>query len=1138
MMRKRVIGFLTGCLFGVFSCGLVFAAHNPNPPQPNEDVLNKMRAALPEKATKAPAKPRKVLIFWRCEGFFHSSIPLATQTFKAMGEKTGAFTVDVSDDMNVLTAENLAKYDGILLNNTTMLEPNEAQQKAILDFVKGGKGIIGVHAASDNFYKWTEGAEMIGATFDGHPWTSDGTWPVKLDEPDHPLMKGFDHKGFMLKEELYQPGGPYSRAKLRILMSLDMDHPDAWKPDPKSIKRKDLDEGLVWIHKVGNGRVFYSGFGHNDEIFWNKAILQQYLDGIQYALGDYEMDDRPSDEIGPRPEPAYADGSKGQMLRTVRLIGENGLNAWRQPTGEWMVGGDATMDPQNEKALKGSEGKGVVLNGPKGNTNHLLSAIEHGDVVAHVEFKVPKGSNSGVYFMGRYEIQVFDSFGIEKPEYPGSGCGGIYERWINDKGFEGHDPMVNASKPAGEWQTYDVVFRAPRFDADGKKTENARFVRVVHNGKVVHENVEVTGPTRAAAFEDEKPLGPLMLQGDHGPVAYRNVTVRVLAEDPKMQVLLYDFGASRQAMATYEERMRKASPEEQTRIEQELIGMLDSPLATYAAKQWVCRMLRNVGTAKAVPSLATLLPHGEYSHMARFALQGMACPEAGEALLAALPKSEGAVKIGILGTLGQRGAAQAVVPVAEVLKSEAGKDVKRAAIQALGRIGGEAAAEALKAAQVDAELKDEKANALLECADKMPAAQAAEIYKPLMAADNPKPIRIGAHAGLAKATGVEAAPALMELIKSDDTSVRQAAGQILATIPGEKAGRIIAEGLTKVDPVSQLVLVTALAERRDQAAAPEVAKLVASEHEDVRVAAVRALGELGGAGQVDLLVGKLSDTGETGKAAEVSLARMAGQEVGAKLVAAAEAATEAPVKARTIAVLGERQDASVVLALVKMLDGPDADVVKAAGKALGKVAEPKDAAQLAEVVATAAEAKQEAAAEALKALAAREVGMKAEAVAAAVEKGNPRAQELLMPTLARVGGDAALVAVRKALASDHVDARKAAIRALSDWREASAVLDDLQKTAQGDADGACKILALNGLVKAIEKSGKPAGEQVGLYKKALEMATRVEEKRAIVSALGNVADPAAKALVEPFLTDEALKQEAQNALDKINKSGK
>ena len=81
------------------------------------------------------------------------------------------------------------------------------------------------------------------------------------------------------------------------------------------------------------------------------------------------------------------------------------------------------------------------------------------------------------------------------------------------------------SRPPGEWQTYDVEFRAPRFDENGRKTANATFVSVVWNGELVHENVEVDGPTRASMLNDEAPEGPLMLQGDHGPVAYRNIRI-------------------------------------------------------------------------------------------------------------------------------------------------------------------------------------------------------------------------------------------------------------------------------------------------------------------------------------------------------------------------------------------------------------------------------------------------------------------------------------------------------------------------------------------------------------------------------------------------------------------------------------
>jgi len=204
------------------------------------------------------------------------------------------------------------------------------------------------------------------------------------------------------------------------------------------------------------------------------------------------------------------------------------LEKWKQPAGDWFAAGEVGLDPADAKKLAGKPGNGALVNG-NGKTKNLLSAADHADVEGHVEFMVSKGSNSGVYFMGRYEIQVLDSWGKEKASY--SDCGGIYQRWDpkrgkGSEGFEGHAPRVNASKAPGEWQTFDVVFRAPRFDAEGKKTENARFVKVVHNGQLIHENVDVTGPTRAAAFEDEKPAGPLMFQGDHGPVAYRNVRIR------------------------------------------------------------------------------------------------------------------------------------------------------------------------------------------------------------------------------------------------------------------------------------------------------------------------------------------------------------------------------------------------------------------------------------------------------------------------------------------------------------------------------------------------------------------------------------------------------------------------------------
>ncbi len=212
----------------------------------------------------------------------------------------------------------------------------------------------------------------------------------------------------------------------------------------------------------------------------------------------------------------------------VDLFNGKDVTGWKPPTGTWTAVKEVKVDPANEKAFLSEPGTGVLLNSNGGKTVDIVSSAVFGDCELHVEFCVPKGSNSGIYLQGRYEVQVMDSYG--KKDFAEHDCGAIYQRWDpargkGKEGYEGHAPKVNASKPPGEWQSFDITFRAPKFDADGKKTADAVFVKVVHNGQVIHENVECHGPTRGSLFPDEKPTGPIRLQGDHGPVAYRNLKI-------------------------------------------------------------------------------------------------------------------------------------------------------------------------------------------------------------------------------------------------------------------------------------------------------------------------------------------------------------------------------------------------------------------------------------------------------------------------------------------------------------------------------------------------------------------------------------------------------------------------------------
>jgi hypothetical protein len=159
-----------------------------------------------------------------------------------------------------------------------------------------------------------------------------------------------------------------------------------------------------------------------------------------------------------------------------------------------------------------------------------VSTFEHGDIELEFDVMIPKGSNSGIYLQGRYEVQLFDSWGVKDPSF--SDIGGIYRNWEKDplKSYMGKTPLTNAAKAPGLWQKMKISFRAPKFNEAGEKISNARFVSVELNGVKIHDNVEVPLPTGGPLENNEKPLGPLLIQGDHGPVAFRNIQYKLMKE--------------------------------------------------------------------------------------------------------------------------------------------------------------------------------------------------------------------------------------------------------------------------------------------------------------------------------------------------------------------------------------------------------------------------------------------------------------------------------------------------------------------------------------------------------------------------------------------------------------------------------
>ncbi|MFO0913321.1 MAG: ThuA domain-containing protein [Pirellulales bacterium] len=266
--------------------------------------VEKVNAALPESAPAKPAKPRRLLIFSKTNGFRHDSIPVGVKSMTLLGEKTGAFSVVHTEDDSYFEPERLKEFDAVLMLNTTgeifqpkqlpdgddgkaALEREERLKASLQDFVKSGKGLAGFHSATDTYHNWPAYTEMMGGTFDGHPWHE--AVPVRLLDPDHPLNKVFKGEGFTITDEIYQFRNGTARPEdRRMLLSLD----PTWKELARG-NRKDGFYPISWIAKYGDGRTFYCSLGHRQEIYWNPVILQHYLAGLQYALGDIEVDATP-----------------------------------------------------------------------------------------------------------------------------------------------------------------------------------------------------------------------------------------------------------------------------------------------------------------------------------------------------------------------------------------------------------------------------------------------------------------------------------------------------------------------------------------------------------------------------------------------------------------------------------------------------------------------------------------------------------------------------------------------------------------------------------------------------------------------------------------------------------------------------
>ena len=435
-------------------------------------VLSAFMILPPTAVAEEP--PKKLLVVTVTKGFRHSSIPTAEAVIGSLAERHDRFSVDFARTDEALaekmSPERLSAYDGVIFANTTGELPLP-DKEAFVAWIRSGKGFVGMHSATDTFHQFRPYIDMIGGEFQTHGPQVEVH--VFNDDPAHAACKHYGSH-FRVFDEIYILKS-FHRERVHGLLTLGH-HPNTLIPG---------DYPIAWSKQYGEGRVFYTSLGHREDIWTSKDYQDHILGGILWSVGLAEGSAEPRD-LG------YEVAAEEAELGFKPLFNGKDLAGWRLRNPD----GKASWSAQN----------GVLVNAlAKGeHGTDLVSEDSFWNFSVRFEYQVPKGSNSGFYLRGRHEIQILEDAGQRKLS-PG-GNGAIYSLKPVD---------VFVSRRAGEWQEVEATIRDHR-------------VTVYLNGVKVHDQVEVTKATGGELDAKIDEPGPILLQGDHGAVAFRNLRLRVL----------------------------------------------------------------------------------------------------------------------------------------------------------------------------------------------------------------------------------------------------------------------------------------------------------------------------------------------------------------------------------------------------------------------------------------------------------------------------------------------------------------------------------------------------------------------------------------------------------------------------------
>ncbi len=549
-----------------------------------------------------------------------------------------------------------------------------------------------------------------------------------------------------------------------------------------------------------------------------------------------------------------------------------------------------------------------------------------------------------------------------------------------------------------------------------------------------------------------------------------------------------------------------------------------------------------IGSEEAVPTLVVMLTETATSDMARYVLERIPGSAVEQALRKTLPKTSGKTKVGIINSLGRRRNTESAAALCSLIY-DSEPMVAAAAVSALGRIAGAEATKALAEAkeQTSGKLRLLVLDAYLNCADQLVArgeqSGALAVYEQLYAAGEPVPIRIAALRGRVAAAPKKAGEIIVNVIEADDPVTQAVAIALVREVSGIGITEALAESLDKLSATGQVQLLSALADRGDQAALSAVVNATKSSEQSVRIAALDALAALGDASSVNLLAQVAAAAkGAEQKTARRSLDRLRGPKIDQTIIASISQA-EPKVKIELIRSISRRNIYTAVKTLLKTAKDSDSKVRLASFKALKTIADRKDLPALVNLLADVQSGSVRNEAEGTIVAVANKIpdrNRRAEVILAklaSVKEVTGRCS--LLSVLGKIADDSSLPAIRTALKDKNVEVKSAAIRALSEWPTGQPVAD-LLKVVRTSRNETHRVLALRGVVRLIGlDSRRPEKETIKMYRQAMSLASNVSEKKMVLSGLANIKSYAALQMAAAYLEQKALQQEAGMAVIKI-----